>query len=142
MALKVEQATAQGLHVLMCVGETLEEREAGKTDEVCAKQVRAIATKVKDWSLVSIAQEPVWAIGTGKVASPEQAQDAHAAIRTVLKEFGGENACIMQGGSVSLANCEELITKPDIDGFLIGGVSLKPDFVKVVEHVDNYCNKL
>ena len=55
MALKVEQATAQGLHVLMCVGETLEEREAGKTDEVCAKQVRAIATKVKDWSLVSIA---------------------------------------------------------------------------------------
>ena len=135
--MKVEQATSQGIHVLMCIGETLEEREANQTDQVCEKQLRAIASSVKDWSLVSVAQEPVWAIGTGKVASPQQAQDAHAAIRTVLKDYKAENTCIMYGGSVSLGNCEELITCPDIDGFLIGGDNLKPDFAKVVETVDN-----
>jgi len=95
MAMKVEQATNNGLHVLMCIGETLEEREANQTDQVCEKQLRAIASSVKDWKLVSIAYEPVWAIGTGKVASPQQAQDAHKAIRAILKEYKAENTCIM-----------------------------------------------
>lgn len=83
---KVGFALKQGLKVVPCIGEQLEEREAGKTTEVCFRQLKAIADNVSDWSKVVIAYEPVWAIGTGKTASPEQAQEVHAAIRNWLSE--------------------------------------------------------
>nr|6NEE_A Chain A, TRIOSEPHOSPHATE ISOMERASE [synthetic construct]6NEE_B Chain B, TRIOSEPHOSPHATE ISOMERASE [synthetic construct] len=138
IAEKVKYALDQGLKVIACIGETLEEREAGKTMEVVARQIlKAIADKIKDWSNVVIAYEPVWAIGTGKVATPEQAQEVHAALRKWLKENVSpevaESTRIIYGGSVNAANCKELAKQPDIDGFLVGGASLKaPEFVDII----------
>jgi len=133
---KVGFALASGLSVIPCIGELLEEREAGKTTEVCFRQLKAIADKVSDWSRVVIAYEPVWAIGTGKTATPDQAQEVHAAIRAWLAENVSaevaESTRILYGGSVSAANCRELASCPDIDGSLVGGASLKPDFVQIV----------
>jgi len=133
---KVGFALESGLSIIPCIGEKLEEREAGKTEEVCFNQLKAIADKVSDWSKVVLAYEPVWAIGTGKTASPEQAQEVHAALRKWLAEKVSpevsENLRILYGGSVSAANCKELATCPDIDGFLVGGASLKPDFVTII----------
>merc|ERR1712223_1849685 len=133
---KVAFALEQGLNILPCIGEKLEEREAGKTEEVCFNQLKAIADKVTDWSKVVLAYEPVWAIGTGKTATPAQAQEVHAALRKWLAEKVSaevsENLRILYGGSVSAANCKELATCPDIDGFLVGGASLKPDFVTII----------
>merc|ERR1712125_195259 len=83
-ALKVERALAAGLRVILCIGETLEEREKGVTNDVNERQLRACIPKIRDWDKVVIAYEPVWAIGTGKVATPDQAQEAHAAIRAFL----------------------------------------------------------
>lgn len=101
--------------VIFCIGESLEEREAGRTDEVNRRQLAAIIPKVADWGRVVIAYEPVWAIGTGRVASPEQAQEAHAAIRAYLREAAGEDVAgavrIQYGGSVTPENCGELISK-------------------------------
>ena len=133
---KVGFALESGLHILPCIGEKLEEREAGKTEEVCFAQLQAIADKVSDWSRVVLAYEPVWAIGTGKTATPEQAQEVHAALRKWLAEKVSaevsENLRILYGGSVTAANCKELAACPDIDGFLVGGASLKPDFVSII----------
>merc|ERR1711894_453463 len=127
---------SEGLHILPCIGEKLEERGAGKTEEVCFNQLKAIADKVSDWSKVVLAYEPVWAIGTGKTATPAQAQEVHAALRKWLAEKVSaevsENLRILYGGSVSASNCKELATCPDIDGFLVGGASLKPDFVTII----------
>lgn len=136
-ALKTEKALANGLRVMFCIGETLQEREAGITDQVNQRQLAAVLPKVNDWTKVVIAYEPVWAIGTGKVATPEQAQDAHAAIRkylaTKLGEATANSIRIQYGGSASPDNCESLISKPDIDGFLVGGASLKSAFTKIIE---------
>jgi len=136
-AQKVEQCQEKGVKVIFCIGEQLDEREAGKTDEVNKRQLAAILPKVKDWDKLVIAYEPVWAIGTGKVATPAQAQEAHAAIRAYLKEAVGETVAakvrIQYGGSVTPENCAELISKPDIDGFLVGGASLKPSFMDIVK---------
>jgi len=133
---KVGFALQSGLSVIPCIGELLEEREAGKTTEVCFRQLKAIADKVSDWSRVVIAYEPVWAIGTGKTASPDQAQEVHAAIRAWLSENVSAEVAqatrILYGGSVSAANCRELAACPDIDGSLVGGASLKPDFIQIV----------
>jgi triosephosphate isomerase len=133
---KVGFALKAGLKVVPCIGEQLEEREAGKTTEVCFRQLKAIADNVSDWSRVVIAYEPVWAIGTGKTASPEQAQEVHAAIRNWLSENVSaevaESTRILYGGSVSAGNCRELAACPDIDGSLVGGASLKPDFVQII----------
>mmetsp|Transcript_5786 Transcript_5786/g.17270 ORF Transcript_5786/g.17270 Transcript_5786/m.17270 type:complete len:255 (+) Transcript_5786:134-898(+) len=137
VATKVEYALGQGLKVMPCIGETLEERDADKTNEVNERQLKAIAAKVSDWSRVVIAYEPVWAIGTGKVATPEQAQEVHAHVRGWLKDNVSaevaESTRILYGGSVSSKNCEELSKKPDVDGFLVGGASLKPDFLTVIK---------
>lgn len=136
IAEKVGHALDEGLKVIACIGETLEERESNQTKAVVSRQVKAIASAVKDWSNVVLAYEPVWAIGTGKTASPEQAQDTHVDIRNWLKEnVSAEVAAsvrIQYGGSVTAANCKELAQKPDIDGFLVGGASLKPEFVKII----------
>ena len=133
---KVAFALQSGLKVIPCIGELLEEREAGKTTEVCFRQLKAIADNVSDWSRVVIAYEPVWAIGTGKTATPEQAQEVHSQLRTWLAENVNaqvaESTRILYGGSVTAANCRELAACPDIDGSLVGGASLKPEFVQII----------
>lgn len=133
---KVAFAIGAGLNVIPCIGEQLEEREAGKTTEVCFRQLKAIADNVSDWSKVVLAYEPVWAIGTGKTASPEQAQEVHAAIRSWLADNVSaevaESTRILYGGSVSAGNCRDLAACADIDGSLVGGASLKPDFVQII----------
>lgn len=133
---KVQHALESGLGVIACIGEQLHEREANKTEEVCYTQMKAIAAHVKDWTKVVIAYEPVWAIGTGKTATPEQAQEIHSKVRSWIAANVCPNVAaqvrIQYGGSVTAANCKELAKKPDIDGFLVGGASLKPEFVDII----------
>jgi len=139
---KVAHARYHGLSVIACVGETLEEREAGTTLDIIFKQLQAIADEIDDlehssWGAqVVIAYEPVWAIGTGKVATPLQAQEVHAAIRKWLNDnVSAEVAAstrIQYGGSVNAQNCTDLAKYGDIDGFLVGGASLNAaDFVEI-----------
>mmetsp|Transcript_4813 Transcript_4813/g.6604 ORF Transcript_4813/g.6604 Transcript_4813/m.6604 type:complete len:315 (+) Transcript_4813:75-1019(+) len=139
VAAKTKLAIDNGLKVIFCCGETLEEREAGKlNDVVLADQCMALknALTLEDWASVVIAYEPVWAIGTGVTASPEQAQEVHAAIRAWLTENVNPDVSIgtriLYGGSVKAANAPELIQCNDIDGFLVGGASLKPEFKDIV----------
>ncbi|KAL1798004.1 hypothetical protein ACET3X_004610 [Alternaria dauci] len=136
IASKTKTATDNGLGVILCCGESLEQREAGETVNVVTKQLKAVAEKVKDWSKIVVAYEPIWAIGTGKVATTEQAQEVHAALREWLKKEvsaeAAEKTRILYGGSVSEKNCNELAKQPDIDGFLVGGASLKPAFVDII----------
>jgi len=133
---KTVHAIASGVNVIFCIGEKLEEREAGQTKEVNFRQLQAIVDKQPNWGSIVVAYEPVWAIGTGKTASPEQAQEVHAWIREFLKEKVSaevsQSTRIIYGGSVTADNCVELGKKPDIDGFLVGGASLKLDFVKII----------
>lgn len=136
---KVGFALDNQLKVIACIGETLQERESGKTFEVVGKQIQAIADFVKDgerWKNVVVAYEPVWAIGTGKVASNEQAQEVHAMLRkwlaTHVNETVAQTTRIIYGGSVTGDNCRDLIKQTDIDGFLVGGASLKADFIKII----------
>ncbi|KZM20982.1 Triose-phosphate isomerase [Ascochyta rabiei] len=136
VASKTKAALDGGLSVILCCGESLEQREAGSTVDVVTKQLKAVADKVKDWSKIVIAYEPIWAIGTGKVATTEQAQEVHAAIREWLKKEvsseASEKTRILYGGSVNEKNCSELAKQADIDGFLVGGASLKPAFVDII----------
>ncbi|HPE89837.1 MAG TPA: triose-phosphate isomerase [Spirochaetales bacterium] len=130
---KVLLALAQGLEPILCVGETLEERESGRLEAVVGEQVREGLKGVDASALgkVTIAYEPVWAIGTGKTATPEDADAVHAYIRKVLAGLYGEAAakamCIQYGGSVKPDNAAELMAKPNIDGALVGGASLKAE---------------
>jgi len=128
-----------GIIPIFCIGETLEEREQGITEEICARQIDAVFTSEGDDAFdgAVIAYEPVWAIGTGKTATPQQAQDVHAFIRNHL---AGRNANIadkvqiLYGGSMNPGNAKELISQADIDGGLIGGASLKPeDFLTICQ---------
>lgn len=136
VAEKTAAALAADLSVILCIGETLEQREANETVNVVVRQLDAVADQVKDWSKIVVAYEPVWAIGTGKVATSEQAQEVHAAIRKWATDKLGKEAAdalrIIYGGSVAAKNCKELAQQPDIDGFLVGGASLKPEFVDIV----------
>ncbi|KIP09378.1 hypothetical protein PHLGIDRAFT_102987 [Phlebiopsis gigantea 11061_1 CR5-6] len=138
IAEKTRVALDNGLSVIFCIGETLSEREANKTAEVCQAQLTPVIKLLKeeDWKKVVIAYEPVWAIGTGKVATSAQAQEAHADIRAFLgKEVSAavaDTTRIIYGGSVTAANSKELSTQPDVDGFLVGGASLKPEFVDII----------
>ncbi|URE00645.1 triosephosphate isomerase [Musa troglodytarum] len=133
---KVAYALSKGLKVIACVGETLEQRESGATVEVVAAQTKAIAERISDWTNVVLAYEPVWAIGTGKVATPAQAQEVHCELRKWLQinvsVEVAESTRIIYGGSVNGANCKELAAQPDVDGFLVGGASLKPEFVDII----------
>jgi triosephosphate isomerase len=142
VAKKVAHALAAGLRVIACVGEHLDERDGGKTFEVIERQLSAIAKLVTDWKSVVVAYEPVWAIGTGKTASPEQAQEVHKWLRNWLSSHtsksgsGSEEGSavrLIYGGSVTAANCADLAKQADVDGFLVGGASLKSqDFVTIL----------
>lgn len=137
---KVRLALAHGLEPILCVGETLEEREAGRLEQVVGTQLREGLKGVspEDFAKVTIAYEPVWAIGTGKTATPEDADSVHAFCRKVLAELYGEtaakSACIQYGGSVKPDNAAALMGMPNIDGALVGGASLKPEtFVPIAK---------
>ena len=130
---KVRQALKKGLLPILCVGETLAEREAGKLNEIIGRQVTGGLKDLSadDMRKVVIAYEPVWAIGTGKTATPEQANEVHALIRGKVKELYtadvAEGLRIQYGGSVTPDNVSQLMAMPDIDGALVGGASLKPE---------------
>ncbi|OGT88699.1 MAG: triose-phosphate isomerase [Gammaproteobacteria bacterium RIFOXYA12_FULL_61_12] len=134
---KLEAAREAGLVPIFCIGETLDEREQGITEQVVARQISAVINKygVAALSDSVIAYEPVWAIGTGRTASPEQAQEVHAFIRGLVAKESIEVAgriLILYGGSMKPDNAAELMAKPDIDGGLIGGASLKAsDFLAI-----------
>ncbi|KAG4970589.1 hypothetical protein AAZX31_13G129100 [Glycine max] len=137
---KTAYALSEGLGVIACIGELLQEREAGQTFDICFQQLKAFADAVPSWDNIVIAYEPVWAIGTGKVATPEQAQEVHAAVRDWLKKNVSAKVAsktrIIYGGSVNASNSAELAKQEDIDGFLVGGASLKgPEFATIINSV-------
>jgi len=136
---KLRAALEAGLHPIVCVGETLAEREGNRTWEVVSRQVRGALNGVSPEQVgrLTLAYEPVWAIGTGKVATTAQAQEVHGQIRGLLRELAGAQAAdttrIQYGGSVKPDNAAELLSQPDIDGALVGGASLKADdFARIV----------
>ena len=127
-----------GLTPIVCVGETLEERESGKTNEVLHRQLKVGLNGIDDVKKIVIAYEPVWAIGTGRTATDEQAQETIAYIRKTVGELFcpkcAEKLIIQYGGSMNAGNCKGLMAQPDIDGGLIGGASLKTDFATIVNY--------
>ena len=142
VAKRVASAQGNGLVPIVCVGETLQQREAGSTLAVIERQVRGglLGRDPAAIRALVVAYEPVWAIGTGKVASPEQAQEVHEFIRRTLMQLAGAeaaNACrVLYGGSVKPDNIDELMRQPDIDGALVGGASLQVEsFVRIAKFV-------
>ena len=136
VATKAAYAQKNGLKVICCLGESLQERESGRFAEVVTRQLKAYADAITNWDNAVIAYEPIWAIGTGKVASPAQAEEVHAILRKWLREnvsgAVADKVRIIYGGSVNAKNCNELGQQADIDGFLVGGASLKPEFVNII----------
>jgi triosephosphate isomerase len=137
---KVKAALAGGLLPILCVGELLDERKANKTTEVVTRQMKAglAGLSAEKVAAITIAYEPVWAIGTGLTATPEQAQEVHAMIRDLLTDMYGKKLAsevrIQYGGSVKPDNAAELMGQEDVDGLLVGGASLKADdFVAIVK---------
>jgi triosephosphate isomerase len=140
---KIKKALAEGLTPIFCIGETLEERQKGLTFCVLEKQVREglYGINAEEVKRVVIAYEPVWAIGTGVVATPEQAQEAHEFVRSLLAKIYSDEVAqsvtILYGGSVTPENFFGLFVKPDIDGALVGGASLKESFVELAKIMAN-----
>lgn len=136
---KTKIALANGLTPIFCVGEVLEERENGTYNDVVASQVEALfSLSPEDFSKIVIAYEPVWAIGTGKTATADQAEDMHAHIRKVIEDKYGkeiaDNTSILYGGSCKPSNAKELFAKPNVDGGLIGGAALEAEsFMGIIE---------
>lgn len=138
--MKVKKALSEGLQVILCIGETLKEREGGQTRQVLQKQLQGSLQDVhpKEGEVV-VAYEPVWAIGTGQTASPEMAQETHKECRDILSEILGEELAqktvLQYGGSVKPENVKVLMSQPDIDGVLVGGASLDPEvFAKIANY--------
>lgn len=136
VAEKAQRALASGITPIVCVGETLAEREAGKTEDVVKRQLAAVIhTNGHCISEIVVAYEPVWAIGTGKTASVEQAQQVHAVLRAQLHAASNQagRIHILYGGSMNAANAAQLLAQPDIDGGLVGGASLKAaDYLSII----------
>lgn len=136
VATKAQRALAAGITPIVCLGESLAEREAGQTEEVVKRQLAAVIhANGHCLSEIVVAYEPVWAIGTGKTASPEQAQQVHAVLRAQLRAASAqaERIKILYGGSMNAANAAQLLAQPDIDGGLIGGAALKAsDFLTII----------
>lgn len=139
---KVRATLKAGMTPILCIGETLEQRDAGKLTDVCRTQLRGglAGLAPTEADKVVVAYEPIWAIGTGRTATPAQAQEAHSFVRSVLGEiFGGvgaQHVRIQYGGSMKPENAAELMAQPDVDGGLVGGASLDPDsFYRMVEAV-------
>lgn len=144
LATKVSKALAHGLSPIYCLGESLAQREAEETFAVVQAQLSEglFALSAEDFARVIVAYEPIWAIGTGVTASPEQAQEVHAFLRGLIRDKYGaetaENCSILYGGSVKPANAQELFGQADIDGGLVGGASLKSrDFVEIIKAFGN-----
>lgn len=142
LAKKVDAALANGLEVIFCFGETLKERQTDNQLLEVGSQLRnsLFHLPAEAWTRIILAYEPVWAIGTGKTATPEQAQEMHKFVRRVVsKKYTdelGDNVSILYGGSVKPNNAKDIFSKPDVDGGLIGGASLKPDdFVTIVNAI-------
>jgi len=141
---KLKAALESGINPIVCIGESLDERESGVTNEVVGNQVeKALAgISAEDMQKVILAYEPIWAIGTGKTATPDQAQDVHKFIRSVLTKLYNndvaEDIIIQYGGSVKPENATELLSQPDIDGALVGGACLKADsFAGIIKAAEN-----
>ena len=140
---RVKTAINAGMTVIMCCGEVLEQRKSGETNNVVARQVKAglDGLDAEAMAAVTVAYEPVWAIGTGETATPEQAQEVHALIRQLLKDMFDDSVAaatrIQYGGSVKPGNVADLMSREDIDGALVGGASLKPDVF--AELIQNAC---
>lgn len=141
---RAKAALAAGITPIICVGETLEQRESGVTDALVSAQAKAALAgmEMEQAASVVIAYEPIWAIGTGKTATADQAEEVCAQIRKVIGEVYGEAVAeavtVQYGGSMNAKNCEELLSKKDVDGGLIGGASLKaPDFAVIVNAASN-----
>ena len=138
---KIKQLLAENIQPILCVGETLDQREAGRAELVVAEQVNAVFERFSESELskIVIAYEPVWAIGTGKTATPEQAQAMHKSIRGLVSdksEFLAEKLVILYGGSVNAENAKTLFAQEDIDGALVGGASLKVEaFSRICEQM-------
>ncbi|KAI9796090.1 MAG: triosephosphate isomerase [Piccolia ochrophora] len=138
IASKTKAALDGGLGVVLCIGETHEPQQHSKSETVAVvtAQLDAVAKEVQDWSNIVIAYEPVWAIGTNKAATTEEAQNVHSVIRKWLSSKVSSAASdatrIIYGGSVSDSNCNDLAKQADIDGFLVGGASLKPAFIDII----------
>lgn len=137
---KVKKALEKNLRPIVCVGEKLADREAGNTEKVVEAQVRGSLADItaEQFENVVVAYEPVWAIGTGKTATSEQAQEVHAFIRGIIRDMVGEKAAkglrIQYGGSMKASNAKELLSQPDIDGGLIGGAALEArSFIDIVK---------
>jgi triosephosphate isomerase len=145
VGLKTKRALEFGFSVMACIGEQLNERESNQTRAVNERQLNAIREQCEDWTNIVIAYEPVWAIGTGKTATPEIAQETHAQIREWLAKNvsaqARDSVRILYGGSVTDKNAAELISQRDIDGFLVGGASLKPAFHTIVEACNTHHSK-
>lgn len=133
---KLKKALEYRLTPIICLGENLDQRESGKTEDVITAQFKNGFSDFDDFGHVVMAYEPIWAIGTGKTASPEQAQEIHKLLRQLLKDKtnAANNIRILYGGSVKPGNADDLINQPDIDGFLVGGASLKAgDFIAIIK---------
>lgn len=144
-AKKTAKAIADGLHVVLCVGETLEERKKDMQQKVVIDQLKAVINRLteEDTSSLTIAYEPVWAIGTGETATPGQAQEMHLFIRNYLSEIWStqrlQDIRILYGGSMKPANAEELLQQPDVDGGLVGGASLNAEsFAKIIRIAESF----
>lgn len=139
LAQKTDTSLAHGMRVIFCIGEKLDERKAGKHFDIVKTQLQEALFHLDTsaWKQIVLAYEPVWAIGTGETATPEQAQEMHAYIRLVIaQQYGAEvaqNVQILYGGSVKPDNAAQLFSKPDVDGGLVGGASLHPgDFITII----------
>ncbi|SMO68672.1 triose-phosphate isomerase [Fodinibius sediminis] len=140
---KVKKSLSDGLRPVICVGESLKQRKAGEHQLIVRKQVEAALTEVdeEDAEDLVVAYEPIWAIGTGETATPDQAQEMHKMIRGVLSDLYASNVAdniqLLYGGSMKPHNAEELLSQPDVDGGLIGGASLKADsFTEIIKIAD------